>query len=99
MNLSRHCYHCGWEWTLRTTPARTETCHQCGLDLKVCLNCVHYDRGYAHQCRERRAEPVDLKEQANFCEFFDWSLREWKGQGALSKEAEAKERLKRLLGD
>jgi hypothetical protein len=36
---------------------------------------------------------------ANFCEFFDFSRREWKGKGADQREEAAREKLKKLFGD
>lgn len=68
--------------------------------MRVCLNCRFHDRQAAHQCRERRAEPVAEKDSANFCEYFDFQLREWQGasSGTGSREDQARAELKRLLG-
>ncbi|HXF09960.1 MAG TPA: hypothetical protein VN625_04185, partial [Desulfuromonadaceae bacterium] len=77
-----------------------EVCMKCRADLRICLNCAHYDRAVAHQCRERRAEPVLEKEVGNFCEYFDFAMREWKGKaGANTREDAAREQLKKLFGD
>jgi hypothetical protein len=65
----------------------------------VCLNCIHYDRTVAEQCRERRADLVHEKHQANYCEYFDMSKRTWQGKGADKREQEARDRLKKLFGD
>jgi hypothetical protein len=97
--LTRHCHHCGWAYTLRGSPGRTETCHGCGADLKVCLNCIQYDPRVAEQCREKRADLVQEKHMANYCEYFDFIRREWKGKGADAREASARDSLKKLLGD
>jgi hypothetical protein len=69
--------------------------------MRVCLNCIHYEAsGIAHQCRERRAEPVAEKHVGNFCEWFDFIRREWKGAGAKdAREQSARDALKNLLGD
>jgi ribosomal protein L40E len=99
MALTRHCYQCGWEYPLRGNPGRTEVCHQCGADLKVCLNCVHYDPKVAEQCREKRADLVQEKHLANFCEYFDFARREWRGRNASAREEAARASLKKLLGD
>lgn len=81
-------------------PGRTESCHRCGADLKVCLNCVSYEPRVAHQCRDRRAEPVAEKHMANFCEYFDFIRRNWEGKKeASAREESAREGLKKLLGD
>ncbi len=98
--MTRHCHNCGWEYTLPGLPGRTEACHQCGQDLKVCLNCVSYDLRVAHQCRDRRADPVAEKHMANFCEYFDFIRRNWVGKKEGSaREQSARESLKKLLGD
>lgn len=100
MAATRHCQKCGREWTLNVNPGRSENCHGCGADLRICLNCQFYDRGVAHQCRERRAEPVDDKTLGNFCEYFEFVRREWQGNdGEKSREDAARDALKKLLGD
>jgi hypothetical protein len=66
----------------------------------VCLNCVSYDSRSADQCRDRRADPVAEKQMANYCEYFDMIRREFVPQGEEnSREAKARESLKKLLGD
>jgi hypothetical protein len=97
--MTRHCHHCGWEYKLPGNPGRTETCHQCEADLKVCLNCIHYDPRVAEQCRERRADLVHDKHMANFCEYFDMKKGVWAGKGANKREDDARASLKKLLGD
>jgi predicted nucleic acid-binding Zn-ribbon protein len=100
MALTKHCFKCGWVYTLDGSPARTESCHQCGTDLRICRNCAHYDRNVAHECRERRAEPVADKTSANFCEYFEFIRREWTGDGGVdAREQKAREDLKKLFGD
>jgi hypothetical protein len=73
---------------------------KCRADLRVCLNCVFYDPLAAHHCRERRAEPVLEKDAGNFCEYFEFAVRQWspKTEGN-SREAAAREQLKKLFGD
>jgi len=81
-------------------PGRSETCHDCGWDLRVCLNCLFYDTTVAYQCRERRADPVVEKHSANYCEYFEMAKRAWvpkKGEG--QREDAARSALKKLLGD
>jgi hypothetical protein len=81
------------------SPGRSETC-DCGADLKVCLNCVSYDKTVAHQCRDRRAEPVFDKHLANYCEYFEMVKRKFVPPAdEKSREAQAREKLKNLLGD
>lgn len=69
-------------------------------DLKVCLNCVFYDRAVAYQCRERRADPVEEKHMANYCEYFEMAKRAWVPKAEANKrEDAARSALKKLLGD
>ena len=89
------CQNCGWVWSLSGQPGRSETCPSCRADLRICLNCEFYDLRAAHQCRERRAEPVMTKDRSNFCEFFEISNRPGKTERT---ESDAKDRLKRVLG-
>ena len=81
-------------------PGRSESCHRCGADLRVCLNCASYEVRAAHQCRERRAEPVLEKHVGNFCEWFDFARRDFVAKAPEdSREAAARERMKKLFGD
>ena len=98
--MTRHCHNCGWEWTLTGLPGRGDSCHQCNGDLRVCLNCVSYDPRAAHQCRDRRADPVAEKHMANFCEYFDFIRRVWAAKGqANTREDAARNQLKKHFGD
>jgi hypothetical protein len=63
--MTRHCFKCGKDWTLSNAPGRRDVCEACNTDLRCCRNCIHFDIAVAHQCRERRAEPVDEKDRAN----------------------------------
>jgi hypothetical protein len=68
--------------------------------LKVCLNCVSYDARSAHQCRDRRADPVADKHLANFCEYFEFAKRVWAArQTGNNREQTARDQLKKLFGD
>lgn len=98
--MTKHCHQCGWVWALTGNPGRSETCHQCQADLRVCLNCVSYDPRVAHQCRDRRADPVAEKHMANYCEYFDFIRRNWVPKETADRRAEsARDQLKKLLGD
>ena len=100
MALTRHCWKCGKEYTLSGLPGRLETCESCGSDLKVCFNCVSYDARVAHQCRDGRADPVAEKHMANYCEYFDMIRREYAAPATeASREAKARDTLKKLFGD
>jgi hypothetical protein len=68
--------------------------------LRVCLNCASYDARVAHQCRDRRADPVQEKHMANFCEYFDFVPRVFVSKEQTnSREESARDALKKLLGD
>ena len=98
--MTRHCYKCGWEWTLPGQPGRTDSCHRCSSELKVCLNCASYDARAAHQCRERRADPVAEKHAANFCEYFEMVRRVFVApESGNPRESAARDQLKKLFGD
>ena len=99
--MSRHCHHCGWAFPRKDSPGRSETCPQCRADLRVCLNCRHFDASAAHQCRESRAEPVYDKQLGTFCEYFEFAQRAPQPPAAANttREETARDSLKRLLGD
>lgn len=67
--------------------------------MRVCLNCIYYDKTVAHQCRERRADPVAEKHVGTFCEYFDFNRKIFSAVGADSREQVARDALKKLLGD
>ncbi len=98
--LPRTCYKCGWEWTLAGQPGRSESCHRCGADLRVCLNCVSYDARVAHQCRDRRADPEPEKAVGTFCEYFEFARRQFVAKEEKNtREDAARAQLKKLFGD
>ena len=73
---------------------------KCRADLRVCLNCAFYDPRVAQQCRERRAEPVLEKDLGNFCEYFEFSHRQWTPRESVnSREQAARANLKKLFGE
>jgi hypothetical protein len=68
--------------------------------MRVCLNCVSYEPRAAHQCRDRRAEPVAEKHMGNFCEYFDFVRRTYVPKAeARPREESARATLRKLLGD
>jgi len=98
--MTKHCWKCGSPYPLSGTPGRSEACHTCGSDWKVCLNCISYDAQVAQQCRDRRADPVAEKHMANYCEYFELIRREYvPPKEDTSREAKARDTLKKLLGD
>lgn len=100
MPATKHCHNCGWEWSIPGQPGRGDTCHHCFADLRVCLNCTSYEPTVAHQCRDRRAEPVMEKAAGNFCEYFEMNKRVFTPKSSANpREDAAREKLKKLFGD
>jgi hypothetical protein len=63
------------------------------------VNCVSYDPRVAEQCRDRRADPVADKHGGNFCEYFELARRVYRPSPDVdSREASARDQLKKLLG-
>lgn len=62
------CFRCGADITEKK-PVRSTLCG-CGAEVKVCLNCRHYDRSAPQQCREPQADWVREKDRVNFCDWF-----------------------------
>lgn len=97
--MTRHCWKCGCEYDFTRTPGRSETCAQCQSDLRVCRNCESYDRAVAYQCRDRRADPVEDKTSATYCEYFEFVRRAFVAPSEESeREKAARDALKKLLG-
>src|SRR6185436_3472352 len=100
MSMTRDCWKCGTEYKLSGSPGRSETCERCNSDLKVCLNCVSYDPKVAYQCRDRRADPVEEKHAANYCEYFEMVRRAFVApKEETTRESKARDQLKKLFGD
>jgi hypothetical protein len=53
----------------------------------------------AYQCRERRAEEVAEKDRANFCEWFEFGDRPFRGTAENDRTRQAREAFDRLFGD
>jgi hypothetical protein len=66
------CFSCNSDLEVGTRATRNDTCPKCNADVKVCLNCSFYDDSAYNECHEPQAERVVEKENANFCEFFNF---------------------------
>jgi hypothetical protein len=54
----------------------------------------------AYQCRDRRADPVEEKHLANYCEYFELAKRGFVAPAEEKFRADhARNQLKKLLGD
>lgn len=51
--------------------SRLSVCLKCGAEFYACRMCQFHDPKLRQGCREDRAEHVQDKERANFCEFFE----------------------------
>ena len=71
------CFNCGHRIPLLSAQKvmKKDTCPQCGTDLHCCKNCRHFDPAVHNECRETQAEWVRLKDQANYCDYFDPATR------------------------
>ena len=61
---------------------------------------MSYDPKVAHQCRDRRADPVAEKHAANFCEYFEMIRRAFAPKAeADPRESVSRDQLKKLFGE
>lgn len=49
---------------------RRATCPGCGVDLRCCRHCRHWDVDAYNECSEPSSDRVLDKEAANFCDWF-----------------------------
>jgi len=80
------CWHCNAGLT-RHEYGRETNCLACGKPTRVCRNCRWYAPGRPNQCEEPVAEPIQDKQRANYCEFFE-STRETGGGEAAEADAQ-----------
>ena len=57
-------------WDIPPNGSRATASPKCRAYLHACRLCEFYDPRVTSQCREDRAEEVNDKEHANFCEWF-----------------------------
>lgn len=77
--------------------SRRAVCSSCRADLHVCLLCRFFDKTRSNQCREPIAEPVQYKDKANFCAYFQVKPDAWQQPDSSAAEA-AKSQLADLFG-
>lgn len=71
MSTDLTCWKCGTPLDGVPMPlSRLSACLKCGSELYVCLMCRFHDPKLRDGCREERAEHVQEKGRANFCEWF-----------------------------
>ena len=70
-------------------------CEACAADLHVCITCRFYDRYVESACREPTADPVQVKDRRNLCEYY-----KPRTQHAGDDDAQAaKAKLRALFGE
>jgi hypothetical protein len=72
LHAMKNCAHCQKEIPDERWIGRQAQCPFCGHDLRACLNCVFYEPGAFHDCRESQAERVLEKSRSNFCDYFQY---------------------------
>lgn len=66
------CWKCGAPLGDMPLPVgRAEYCRACRAEVHVCRMCRFFDLSKAKQCAEPVADPVQNKERANFCGYFE----------------------------
>ena len=66
------CWKCGVPLDGVPMPlSRLSVCLKCGSELYTCLMCRFNDPKLTDGCREERAEHVQIKDRANFCEYLE----------------------------
>ena len=69
-NVTVKCFNCGTLLTFPGQPGRRDDCSKCHSDVHCCRNCKFFDRASYNECREPSADPVQVKDRANFCDYF-----------------------------
>lgn len=81
-----NCWQCGHALSA-TDIGRELNCLGCGRPTRVCRNCRWYAPGRPHDCAEPIAEPVQHKDQPNFCEQFEPTTRNSAASSSESSDA------------
>ena len=64
------CFSCNKEVDFTDRIGRRDECLHCRADLHCCKNCEFYDPKAYNECREPSADVVQVKDRANFCDYF-----------------------------
>jgi hypothetical protein len=98
MDAALICWKCGVPLEGVPMPlSRLSVCLKCGSELYVCLMCRFHDPKLRDGCREERAEHVQEKARANFCEWFEPRSSAFQGRDE-SPTVKAKANLDALFG-
>ena len=92
------CWRCGTPLDGVPVPlSRLSVCLKCGSELFVCLMCNFHDPKLNEGCREERAEHVQEKARANFCEYFEPAVNAHQAKDA-APDPQARAELDALFG-
>ena len=92
------CWHCGESVDDVPRPfSRHANCDHCLEELHCCRMCRHFNPDQRPYCDHDFADPPEVKENANFCEYFKPANR-YQGS-AVSSAATARSELDALFGD
>jgi len=71
MNGTRHCHRCGWEWTLAGQPDAAIRAISAARIARL-PQLRQLQSPHCQQCRDRRAEPVQEKENGISASILKW---------------------------
>lgn len=92
------CWKCGAALAGLPLPlSRTSECLTCHAELHVCRLCRFHDPKLRFGCREERAEHVQDKQRANFCEYFQPRPSAFQAQNTDAADR-ARAELEKLFG-
>jgi hypothetical protein len=78
------CWHCGH--TLAAADyTREGECPNCRKQTHVCRNCRFFAPGRSNDCFEPVAEPVNDKQRANFCDYFEPGTDTYRASGDVDR--------------
>jgi hypothetical protein len=90
------CHDCRKPHSFDTILPFREECDKCAADLHVCITCSFHDRYADNECREVTADPVQVKDRRNLCEYYK-PLTESGIDSAQDEVAAAKAKLEALF--
>jgi hypothetical protein len=71
MMTSREVARCARCGTIHDSQIMSRSkCAKCGVDLRSCIQCVHFDPGATWECAQKIPARVAPKDVANDCKFF-----------------------------
>ena len=88
-----NCYFCGASYEEKIY--KSTLCPSCGKEMKICMNCLHYDSSAHHECREPQAEYVQDRTRANFCDYF--TPASGRGNSGNEKSGDARKKFEDLF--